>query len=85
LCFPGHGPGGKGYSLIRNGLWERVTHYSRPDQEDGPADQIKQKKLKWAIKLFKWAVDNSEVKFLNISQGEPVEVWKILIQSYSKP
>jgi uncharacterized Rossmann fold enzyme len=50
-----------------------VTHYSRPDQEDGPADQIKQKKLKWAKKLVKWAVVNSEVRFLNISQGEPVE------------
>lgn len=50
-----------------------VTHYSRPDQEDGPADQIKEKKLKWAKKLVQWAALHSEVKFLNISEGEPVQ------------
>lgn len=50
-----------------------VTHYSRPDQEDGPADMVKQKKLKWAKKLVKWAALNSEVRFLNISSGEMVE------------
>jgi len=50
-----------------------VTHYSRPDQEDGPADQIKQKKLKWAKKLVKWAASNSEVRFYNISCGEKVD------------
>lgn len=50
-----------------------VTHYSRPDQEDGPADAIKQKKLKWAKKLVEWAALNSEVRFLNISGGESVE------------
>ncbi len=50
-----------------------VTHYSRPDQEDGPADQIKQKKLKWAKKLIKWAASNSGVRFYNISMGEKVD------------
>lgn len=50
-----------------------VTHYSRPDQEDGPADRIKQKKLKWAKKLVKWAATNSDVQFFNISNGEKVE------------
>lgn len=50
-----------------------VTHYSRPDQEDGPADQIKQKKLEWAKKLVKWAANNSNTRFLNISGGDHVE------------
>lgn len=50
-----------------------VTHYSRPDQEDGPADKIKQKKLQWAKKLVEWAANNSDVRFLNISGGESVE------------
>jgi hypothetical protein len=50
-----------------------VTHYSRPDQEDGPADQIKQKKLKWAKKLVEWAALNSDVQFFNISSGEKVK------------
>ncbi len=50
-----------------------VTHYSRPDQEDGPADRIKQKKLKWAKKLVRWAALNSDLHFLNISRGETVE------------
>ncbi|NYB51583.1 MAG: DUF115 domain-containing protein [Methanobacteriaceae archaeon] len=50
-----------------------VTHYSRPNQEDGPADVIKQKKLKWAKKLVEWAAMNSEVRFLNISGGESVQ------------
>ena len=50
-----------------------VTHYSRPDQQDGPADQIKQKKLKWAKKLVQWAAHNSNIHFLNISGGEQVE------------
>ena len=50
-----------------------VTHYSRPDQMDGPADMVKQKKLEWAKKLVKWAALNSEVRFLNISGGEMVE------------
>jgi len=50
-----------------------VTHYSRPDQEDGPADQIKQKKLIWAKKLVEWAALNSDVQFLSISTGEKVE------------
>ncbi len=50
-----------------------VTHYSRPDQEDGPADQVKVKKLKWAKKLVEWAASNSNVEFLNISSGEQVE------------
>ncbi len=50
-----------------------VTHYSRPDQEDGLADVVKQKKLKWAKKLVRWAALNSDVHFLNISSGETVE------------
>lgn len=50
-----------------------VTHYSRPDQEDGPADMVKRKKLRWAKKLVKWAALNSEVRFVNISSGEMVE------------
>ncbi|MBI5459622.1 6-hydroxymethylpterin diphosphokinase MptE-like protein [Methanobacterium sp.] len=50
-----------------------VTHYSRPDQEDGPADKIKEKKLQWAKKLVQWAVINSDIQFLNISGGEKVE------------
>lgn len=50
-----------------------VTHYSRPDQEDGPADTIKEKKLKWAKKLVKWAASNSDIKFFNISTGEKVK------------
>lgn len=50
-----------------------VTHYSRPDQEDGPADSVKEKKLKWAKKLVKWAVRNSDIQFFNISAGEKVE------------
>jgi len=50
-----------------------VTHYSRPDQEDGPADQVKVKKLKWAKKLVEWAANNSDTEFLNISSGEQVE------------
>jgi len=50
-----------------------VTHYSRPDQEDGPADIIKEKKLRWAKKLVKWAANNSDVQFFNISAGEKVE------------
>ena len=45
-----------------------VTHYSRPDQEDGPADRIKQKKLEWAKKLVEWAAVNSDARFLNISR-----------------
>lgn len=51
---------------------DKVTHYSRPSQEDGPADEIKQKKLKWAKKLVEWAVANSDIQFLNISGGETV-------------
>jgi 2-amino-4-hydroxy-6-hydroxymethyldihydropteridine diphosphokinase len=50
-----------------------VTHYSRPDQEDGPADPVKVKKLKWAKKLVGWAASNSDTEFLNISSGEQVE------------
>jgi 2-amino-4-hydroxy-6-hydroxymethyldihydropteridine diphosphokinase len=50
-----------------------VTHYSRPDQEDGLADQVKQKKLEWAKKLVKWASKNSDALFLNISGGEKLE------------
>ncbi|EKF85422.1 6-hydroxymethylpterin diphosphokinase MptE-like protein [Methanobacterium formicicum] len=50
-----------------------VTHYSRPDQEDGPADQVKVKKLKWAKKLVEWAANNSDTEFLNISSGEQVK------------
>jgi len=50
-----------------------VTHYSRPDQEDGLADQVKQKKLEWAKKLVKWASENSDALFLNISGGEKLE------------
>jgi uncharacterized Rossmann fold enzyme len=50
-----------------------VTHYSRPDQEDGPADTVKQKKLKWAKKLVEWAASNSDTQFFNISRGEKVE------------
>lgn len=50
-----------------------VTHYSRPDQEDGPADFVKVKKLKWAKKLVEWAASNSDTQFLNISSGEKVE------------
>jgi len=50
-----------------------VTHYSRPDQKDGLADQIKQKKLKWAKKLVEWASKNSNALFLNISGGEKVD------------
>ncbi len=50
-----------------------VTHYSRPDQEDGPADMVKQKKLKWAKKLVEWAASNSNIQFLNISSGEIVK------------
>ncbi|EKQ52493.1 MAG: putative Rossmann fold enzyme [Methanobacterium sp. Maddingley MBC34] len=50
-----------------------VTHYSRPDQQDGPADKIKVKKLQWAKKLVQWAVVNSDIQFLNISGGEKLE------------
>lgn len=46
-----------------------VTHYSRPDQKDGPADLVKQKKLLWAKKLVEWAAENSNARFLNISMG----------------
>lgn len=55
-----------------------VTHYSRPDQEDGPADSVKEKKLKWAKKLVEWAVANTQVQFLNISGGEEVQGVKTL-------
>jgi 2-amino-4-hydroxy-6-hydroxymethyldihydropteridine diphosphokinase len=50
-----------------------ITHYSRPDQKDGLADQIKQKKLEWAKKLVGWASKNSNALFLNISGGEKLE------------
>jgi 2-amino-4-hydroxy-6-hydroxymethyldihydropteridine diphosphokinase len=50
-----------------------VTHYSRPNQEDGPADSVKEKKLSWAKKLVEWAAANSNIEFLNISRGEKVE------------
>ncbi|MGZ4857617.1 MAG: 6-hydroxymethylpterin diphosphokinase MptE-like protein [Methanobacteriaceae archaeon] len=50
-----------------------VTHYSRPDQKDGPADHVKQMKLEWAKKLVKWASKNSNALFLNISEGKKLE------------
>jgi len=50
-----------------------VTHYSRPDQKDGPADPVKEKKLKWAKKLVEWAASNSDIQFFNISAGEKVK------------
>jgi 2-amino-4-hydroxy-6-hydroxymethyldihydropteridine diphosphokinase len=50
-----------------------ITHYSRPDQKDGLADQIKQKKLEWAKKLVGWASKNSNALFLNISGGEKLD------------
>jgi len=61
-----------------------VTHYSRPDQEDGPADTIKEKKLKWAKKLVKWAARNSDIQFFNISAGEKVEGVKDVDPGYLK-
>jgi uncharacterized Rossmann fold enzyme len=50
-----------------------VTHYSRPDQKDGLADHVKQRKLEWAKKLVIWASKNSDALFLNISGGEKLE------------
>jgi uncharacterized Rossmann fold enzyme len=55
-----------------------VTHYSRPDQEDGPADLVKEKKLKWAKKLMEWATTNSQIHFFNISSGEEVSGVEVL-------
>lgn len=49
-----------------------VTHYSRPDQEDGPADEIKQKKLSWAKKLVEWVTLNTDVQIKSISNGEKI-------------
>jgi 2-amino-4-hydroxy-6-hydroxymethyldihydropteridine diphosphokinase len=50
-----------------------VTHYSRPDQKDGPADHVKQRKLEWAKKLVEWASRSSDALFLNISRGEKLK------------
>jgi hypothetical protein len=62
-------------SIVLSGMdfGKIVTHYSRPDQEDGPADQIKQKKLVWAKKLVEWAAFNSDIQFFSISTGEELE------------
>ncbi|WP_286242925.1 6-hydroxymethylpterin diphosphokinase MptE-like protein [Methanobacterium ferruginis] len=62
-------------SIVLSGMdfGKIVTHYSRPDQEDGPADQIKQKKLVWAKKLVEWAALNSDIQFFSISTGEKLE------------
>jgi uncharacterized Rossmann fold enzyme len=62
-------------SIVLSGMdfGKMVTHYSRPDQEDGPADQIKQKKLVWAKKLVEWAALNSDIQFFIVSTVEDLE------------
>lgn len=52
-----------------------VTRYSRPDLEnlEDKADEIKTKKLEYAVKLIEWIVKNEDVEILNISHGEKVD------------
>lgn len=52
-----------------------VTKYSRPDLEnlEDKADEIKAKKLEYAVKLIEWIIKNEDVEILNISHGEKVE------------
>lgn len=52
-----------------------VTRYSRPDIEkaEGKADEIKEKKLKYAKALTEWAAENENIEMVNISRGEKLE------------
>lgn len=52
-----------------------VTHYSRPDMahNQGQADAVKEKKLKYAKKLVQWLAHHEMVTILNISAGEKVD------------
>lgn len=52
-----------------------VTRYSRPDlpEREGRADEVKERKLKYAKKLVEWVAENEEVTLLNISRGERLE------------
>jgi 2-amino-4-hydroxy-6-hydroxymethyldihydropteridine diphosphokinase len=51
-----------------------ITQYSRPDINDteGIADNIKEKKLKYAKKLVEWAAENEKVNIFNLSHGEKI-------------
>ncbi|MGZ7066927.1 MAG: 6-hydroxymethylpterin diphosphokinase MptE-like protein [Methanobacterium sp.] len=52
-----------------------VTKYSRPDLKnlEDKADEIKQKKLKYAKEITEWAGKYEDVEMVNISGGEKLE------------
>jgi 2-amino-4-hydroxy-6-hydroxymethyldihydropteridine diphosphokinase len=52
-----------------------ITRYSRPEliEIEGRADEIKERKLKYAKKLVEWVAENEEVTLLNISRGERLD------------
>jgi len=47
-----------------------TTKYSRPDLADevAIADEIKQKKLKYAEELVDWLDDNEDIEIINLSK-----------------
>lgn len=51
-----------------------ITKYSRPDisGELGNADDIKEKKLKYAKKLVEWMAENEDISICNVSNGEKI-------------
>lgn len=52
-----------------------VTKYSRPDINnlEDDADEIKQEKLKYALKLIEWIAKNEDVQIFNLSMGEKIK------------
>jgi len=66
--------GAKSIILAGMDFGKIVTKYSRPDIEnlEDKADEIKIKKLRYAVKLIEWIAKNEGVRILNISHGEKV-------------
>jgi uncharacterized Rossmann fold enzyme len=67
--------GAKSIVLAGMDFGKIVTKYSRPDLKnfEDKADEIKEKKLKYAKKLTEWAAENENVEIVNISGGESIK------------
>jgi uncharacterized Rossmann fold enzyme len=66
--------GAKNIFLAGMDFGKIITRYSRPDikEEEGQADLVKEKKLKYAKKLVEWVAKNEDIKIFNLSSGEKI-------------
>ncbi len=66
--------GAKNIFLAGMDFGKIITRYSRPDikEEEGQADLVKEKKLKYAKKLVEWVAKNEDIKIFNLSCGEKI-------------